>query len=226
MRIVSFNIHHGLTADAEKVDTAALGRYCASLDADVLALQEVDVRAGRSRGVDQTAAVAEATGMTAYFGEARRLGLRGRYGNALLVRGIIDQAETVQLPQHVHHAEPRSFILAEVIVDDRVFTVAVAHLSVHPDEAAPQLEAVLVALRKCHVPRFLVGDLNLRPEQVAPAIQHRAYAMASPTVPTFPSAAPHHRIDHFLSEGFEVVSVDVLDAAPVSDHRALVVEVQ
>ena len=225
MRIVSFNTHHGLTPDGRRVDTDALARYCAGLRADVLALQEVDVRARRSGGVDQAAAVAEATGMAGYFGMARKLGLRGRYGNALFVRGIIDQIETVPLPRHSHDHEPRSFVLADVIIDDRVFTVAAAHLSVHPEEAAPQLEAVLVALRKCHLPRMLVGDLNLRPEQVAAAIQHRAYAMASTAVPTFPAAGPHLRIDHFLGEGFDVQSVEVLDAAPVSDHRALVVEV-
>jgi len=225
MRIVSFNTHHGLTPGGA-VDTDALARYCATLDADVLALQEIDVRAGRSGGVDQAAAVAEATGMACYFGEARRLGLRGRYGNALLVRGVIDQAETLPLPRIGHRREQRSFILADAIVDDRVFSVAATHLSVHPEEAAPQLEAMLVALRKCHVPRALIGDLNLHPEQVAPVIEHRAYALASATVPTFPSAEPHHRIDHFLSEGFDVLSVDVLDAAPVSDHRALVVEVR
>ncbi len=225
MRIVSFNTHHGLTPGGP-VDTDSLARYCAGVEADVLALQEVDVRAARSGGVDQAAAVARATGMTCYFGAARHLGLRGRYGNALLVRGIIDQAETVPLPRLNRHHEERSFILADVIVDDRVFTVAAAHLSVHAEEAVPQLEVVLVALRKCHVPRVLLGDLNLHPEQVAPAIEHRAYVLASATEPSFPSAEPHHRIDHFLSEGFDVVSVEVLDAGPVSDHRALVIEVR
>lgn len=223
MRIVTFNTHHGLTAQG-RVDTPALARYCADLHADVLALQEIDVRATRSGGVDQAAVVAEATGMRAYFGPARRMGLRGRYGNALLVRGVIDQAETVPLPALRHH-ERRSFILADVIVDDRILTVAATHLSVHPEEAALQLEAVLVALRKCHVPRVVVGDLNLRPDQVAPAIEHRAYALASATAPTFPAAEPHLRIDHFLSEGLDVISVDVLDAGPVSDHRPLVVDV-
>jgi len=225
MRIVTFNTRHGLTPGGS-VDTEDLARYCATLEADVLALQEVDVRAARSGGVDQPAVVANATGMAGYFGEACHVGRRGHYGNALLVRGIIDQVETLPLPRLVRHAEQRSFILADVIVDDRVFTVAATHLSVHPEEAAAQLEAVLVALRSCHVPRVLLGDLNLRPEQVAPAIEHRAYALASVAAPTFPAAAPRHRIDHILSEGFDVLSVKVRDPAPVSDHRALVVEVR
>lgn len=224
MRIVTFNTHHGLTP-AGRVDTDALARYCAGFDADVLALQEVDVRARRSGGDDQVAAVAKATGMTPSFGAARRMGFRGKYGNALLVRGMIDDAETVPLPRTGHH-EARSFILADVIVGDRVVTVAATHLSVHPDETGPQLEAVFAALRRRHLPRLLVGDLNLRPEQLEPTLEHRAYALAHPDAPTFPSAAPRARIDHVLCEGLDIVSVDVLDAGPVSDHRALAVEVR
>lgn len=224
MRIVTFNAHHGLTPGG-LVDTDALARYCSGLGADVLALQEVDVRVGRSGGVDQVAAVTAATGMTAYFGVARRMGRRGLYGNVLLVRGLIDEARTILLPRSGHH-EQRSAILADVIVDDRVVSVAATHLSVHPEEAGPQLEAVLVALRRCHPPRVVLGDLNLRPDQVAPALENRAYGLAYPDVPTFPATAPQVRLDHFLSEGLDVLSVEVLDAGPVSDHLALVVEVR
>ena len=224
MRIVTFNAHHGLTSEGV-VDTAALARYCAGLDADLLALQEIDVRARRSGGADQVAAVADATGMRPYFGPARRMGIRGRYGNALFVRGLIGNAETRHLPRTGRH-EARSVIVAEVTVGDRPLTVAATHLSVHPGEAVPQLEAVLAALRTCPVPRIALGDLNLRPEQVQPALAYRAFALAHTAAPTFPSSGPNLRIDHFLSEGLDVVSVDVLDAAPVSDHRALTVTVR
>ena len=224
MRIVTFNTQHGLTPEGV-VDTAALVRYCAGLGADVLALQEIDVRARRSGGADQVAVAADATGMRPYFGPARRMGIRGRYGNALFVRGRVMRAETRPLPRAGRH-EARSFILAEVTVGDRPLTVAATHLSVHPGEAVPQLETVLAALRTCPVPRIALGDLNLRPEQVQPALAHRAYVLAHSAVPTFPSSGPNLRIDHVLSEGLDVVSVEVLDAAPVSDHRALVVTVR
>lgn len=223
MRIVTFNTRHGRTP-AGRVDTAALARYCAGLEADVLALQEVDVRARRSGGVDQVAAVAAATGLTAHFGPARRLGLLGRYGNALLVRGVIEEAYTVALPRS-SHLEDRSFILAEVIVGDVVMAVAATHLSADGEEAALQLEALLVAARRLNGPRVVVGDLNLRSEQLAPVLASRAYAVADSALPTFPASAPRVRIDHVLCEGLAIGAVDVLGPAPVSDHRALVVEV-
>lgn len=223
MRIVTFNTCHGRAQDGT-VDTAALARYCASLDADVLALQEVDVRSRRSGGVDQVAAVADATGLTSYFGPARRLGLRGRYGNALLVRGMIEEAQTVALPRAGHH-EDRSFILAEVIVGDLVMAVAATHLSADEKEAGIQLEALLVGARHLNRPRVVLGDFNLRAEQLAPALATRAYALADPLLPTFPATLPRLRIDHVLCDGIAIRSAAVPDAAPVSDHRALVVEV-
>ena len=225
MRIVSFNTHHGLTPSGT-VDTDLLARYCASFSADVLALQEIDVLARRSGGADQARAVAAATGLQPFFGPARRMGLRGRYGNSLLVRGTIEDARVVPLPRAGRH-EGRTAILARVVVgDDRPLSVAATHLSVFPDEAASQLDAVLAALAAWPLPRLMLGDLNLRPEQVGPALASRLYALASAGVPTFPAGDPRLRIDHFISEGLEVTSVEVLDAGPVSDHRALVVEVR
>ncbi len=62
MRLASFNVLHGRSLVDGKVSTARLAEACASLDADVLALQEIDRNQARSGGDDQTAAVAEAMG--------------------------------------------------------------------------------------------------------------------------------------------------------------------
>src|SRR5688500_1043284 len=118
MRVVTFNIQHGAGGDA-----AVLGRACAALGADVLALQEVDVRVPRSRFVDEVAAVARATGMHSVFGQTCRVGGVGRYGNALFSRAPMDEVETLRLPR-VGTTEPRGAVLATV---DGV-TVAATHL--------------------------------------------------------------------------------------------------
>jgi endonuclease/exonuclease/phosphatase family metal-dependent hydrolase len=62
LRLASFNVLHGRSLADGQVSTQRLVEACASLDADVLALQEIDRNQARSGGVDQTAAVAEATG--------------------------------------------------------------------------------------------------------------------------------------------------------------------
>ncbi|MEO6120960.1 MAG: endonuclease/exonuclease/phosphatase family protein, partial [Acidimicrobiales bacterium] len=89
---MTFNVRHGRRPDGQ-VDTALLAGYLAGWRPDVLALQEVDVGVARSGRVDQATEVARAAGMTVAFGAACRRGIRGRYGNALLVRGEVTEVE-------------------------------------------------------------------------------------------------------------------------------------
>lgn len=223
MRIVTFNIQHGRGGDGA-VDCPALASYCAGLRADVLGLQEVDVRARRSGGVDQAAAVAGAAAMTKVFGRACRVGVRGAYGNALLVRGAAAAVEEVALPRVARH-EPRTAVLAQAHLPGGELSVAVTHLSVDPSESRRQLDAVLRALSERPLPRLLLGDLNLVADDVAAAIAAAGMSLADPTVPSFPAVAPRARIDHIAVAGLDVVSVEVPPAAPVSDHRPVVAEV-
>lgn len=60
LNIASFNILHGRSLVDGQVDNRRLAEACASLDADVLCLQEVDRGQSRSHGADQTAEVASA----------------------------------------------------------------------------------------------------------------------------------------------------------------------
>ena len=224
MRIVTFNIQHGRTPDG-RVDTAALARFCAGLDADVLALQEVDHRMRRSRRADQAAEVARTAGSPGVFGAARRLGVWARYGNALLARGRLLDVVTVPLPRGVRR-ERRIALLASVEVGDRAVSVAATHLSTDHGDAAVQLAVVLGALEARPLPRLVLGDLNLRPDRAVPALERAGYSVAPTADATYPAAGPFLRIDHVAVQGLEIERATVLDAAPVSDHRPLLVEVR
>src|SRR4051812_12414602 len=115
MRAATFNVKHGRQRMGG-VDVGLLVRTCAALEADLLALQEVDVRRYRSRFSKQPDRIAGGTGMVSVFGPASK-SLLGGYGNALLVRGSIDEHTTVHLPQRSR--EPRSCVLARARVDGR-----------------------------------------------------------------------------------------------------------
>ncbi len=77
MRFASFNVLHGRSLVDGQVSTERLVAACLSLDADVLALQEIDRNQARSGGVDQTAAVAEAMGALAWRFEPALIGEPG-----------------------------------------------------------------------------------------------------------------------------------------------------
>jgi endonuclease/exonuclease/phosphatase family metal-dependent hydrolase len=62
VRIATFNLLHGQCLADGSVDESALRAAAATIDADVVGLQEVDRAQPRSKLVDQTAAVAETLG--------------------------------------------------------------------------------------------------------------------------------------------------------------------
>ena len=212
LAVVTFNIQHALRPDGV-VDVPALAEACASFGADVLALQEVDDLATRSGNVDIAAVVAEACDMTWVFGPATKLGKRGRYGNALLVRGDITDVEVVALP-HSPDQEPRCAIVARA----RGTSIAATHLGIRGD-APPQVPVLVQALLARPGPHLLLGDLNLTNPDVAPL-----RLVDAP--PAFPASKPRRAIDHVaLGDGLRATAVTVLPRQPVSDHRPLRVDV-
>jgi endonuclease/exonuclease/phosphatase family metal-dependent hydrolase len=231
VRIVTFNVKHGLVGDGRS-DNRLLADTCAGLDADILALQEVDRRATRSRFADQVRMVARATGMSAAFGEAARRGPLRRYGNVLLARGALSDVETVALSRP-EEGEFRVAVLANLTPEpgvrglppngDATLSVAATHLSFRRGEGAAQLGALVEALDRRPLPRVLLGDLNLAPEMVEPVLAAAGYQVAS-TGPTFPARAPRSCIDYVAVAGLEVVSAEALETS-LSDHRAVVAEV-
>lgn len=65
IRLVTFNVRHGRSASDGRADAGRLARAIASLDADVIGLQEVDRGQQRSGGADLAREVASAIG--AYY---------------------------------------------------------------------------------------------------------------------------------------------------------------
>jgi endonuclease/exonuclease/phosphatase family metal-dependent hydrolase len=217
LRLATYNIQHGQRPDGE-VDIDLLARSCAALDADVLGLQEVDLNLRRSHDADTAAAVADACGMAFVFGEA--IAVRGgKYGNALLVRGTIDDVEVLAIPD----AEPRSAILARARLDNgTVLSVAVTHLGLR-GAAASELPLVFDAMRGRAAPRVVMGDFNLDPSDVEPLAKGAGFERVV-SEKTWPAKQPRRTIDHVLLDGFRATAV-VVAPLPVSDHLALVVEV-
>jgi endonuclease/exonuclease/phosphatase family metal-dependent hydrolase len=231
VRLGTFNIQNGLSVDGT-CDPEVLARACCSLQADVLALQEVDRDAPRSMGADQTAVVAERCDLTGLYAPARRLRDGGKYGNALLATGAITEVEHVPLPV-APGREASAVVLARVDVDDTALSVAATHLQNRrgqvprtEDEAQEQLDelhVVLDALARRPRPRALLGDLNMLPDVAEPVLAAAGYDVAD-SEPTIHARSPKFRIDYVAVDGFTIRRSEVFDTE-VSDHRALVVEV-
>jgi endonuclease/exonuclease/phosphatase family metal-dependent hydrolase len=238
LRLATFNIKHGAPARDYRGDPVAVAEACADLQADVLALQEVDDGVPRSGLADLAAAVARATGMEMVFAPTMRL-RGGRYGNALLVRGEIEAHEVVKLKGarwlqgrrgggrvFPVWREPRNAILATVRVGGHRLSVAATHLATQPKISKKQLSQVAARLQRMPEPWVLLGDLNRTTDQVLadPVLAAMELVRGSPT---FPAWRPRRTIDHIAARGLALgdASVKAVRSPRVSDHLALVVDV-
>lgn len=254
MRLASFNILHGRSPSDGLVDVERLTSACASLGADVLGMQEVDRGQARSDGRDQTAMVAEALDAVAWRFEPAIVGEPGGvwraardgdggdeagYGVALVSRLPVRSWHVVRLPAAPVRSpvyatgsrrvlllrdEPRVGLAAEVQTPVGPMTIATTHLSFVPGWNAMQLRRLTRILRRripVAQPCILMGDLNLPGPVARWASGWRSLARAK----TFPASHPSLQIDHVLARGAVPPAGGAQALAlPVSDHRALVVD--
>jgi endonuclease/exonuclease/phosphatase family metal-dependent hydrolase len=223
VRIVTFNIKHGQVGNW-RPDPRLLAQTCVGFRADLLALQEVDRWRWRTLFVDEVKLVADATGTAGTFGETKQ-GLAYRYGDALFARGGFSAVDVLDLPRPFG-GEPRVATLAKVILRDGTsLAVASAHLSIKRREAATQVETILEALGERPLPRVLLGDFNLGPQVVEPALIAAGYTVAS-TGLTFPANQPDRRIDYIAVAGLDIVEAYAGEPTGLSDHRPVIAEVR
>ena len=251
MRLVTFNILHGRSLQDGRVDVDRFANAVRSLDADVLALQEVDRHQSRSGDADLTAVAAEAMGAVEHRFVAALSGTPGAtwaaatgeehpdsaaYGVALLSRWPVRRWQVVRLPAlrcpvpmtfpsrrrpTLVRDEPRVAVAADVEAPGGVLTVVSTHLTFVPGWNAVQLRRLVRAVRAPDR-LALMGDLNL---DVGPALRWSGLSPLARAA-TFPVAQPVRQLDHVLvsppAPAWGPVDVSAV-ALPVSDHRALVV---
>jgi len=250
MRVATFNILHGRSLTDDQVSVEALARAVRSLDADVLALQEVDRNQPRSHGADLTAVAAEAMGAVDHRFVAALSGSPGAtwvaatgveqpdaaaYGIALLSRHPVTAWQIVRLPAlpapvpmkfsgsrlpELVRDEPRVAVAAQVETPEGALTVANTHLSFIRWWNRRQLRHLVRSLATARRPLLLTGDLNMGAARAASLTGLRSLAAH----PTFPVNEPREQLDHVLADGPVRVDASAARRLALSDHQALVVD--
>lgn len=227
MKVASFNILHGSVAKKRgsalmrRAAIPALTRDVASLEADLVALQEVDKHVLRTAFANIPKRVSRACGFESRFVRARRWHGFGQYGIALLSKASLLHVRSEQLPRNGRSSEKRVVVAATVDVDGKAWMVGNTHLSYLREESGEQLRAALQLFEGFAGPCVLLGDFNMRPHEITPLAKAAGWDVVD-SPPTYPSWDPTIRIDFALVRGCSAIGVDVR-TMHVSDHCALVV---
>ena len=253
MRVATFNILNGRSLSDDQVDVDRFADAIASLDADVLALQEVDRNQPRSDHADLTAVAAEAMGAPEHRFVAALAGSPGAtwvvadgqeqpdsaaYGIALLSRYPVLRWEVVRLapvPVRVPMVfqgsrrpewvrdEPRVAVAATVQSPAGVVTVVNTHLSFIDWWNGRQLRQLERSLDSHDDPHEPLVLMGDLNMGLQRAVR---LTRMQPLVSeaTFPIDEPREQLDHVLGRGPVAATSSASAVLPLSDHRALVAD--
>jgi len=222
VRIATWNIHGGIGVDG-RFDLDRVVTSIAALEADVWALQEVESRATRARGIDSFDVLGAAAGGHAVA--ARTLcSHEGDYGHVLVGRWPIERV-TIHDVSHPGR-EPRHMIDGRIPGRSEALRVIAVHLDLGRHARRAQL-ALLRSLieQDPDEPCVVLGDFNTpragTPERILAPLLHPV-----PSAATFPVRWPILRLDRIWCRPPALVRDAVVPRAHAiaSDHLPVVAE--
>lgn len=226
LSILSYNICHGNGLD-QKVDLNRTADVINRVNPDLAGLQEVDVNARRTNGVDEPAVLSQLTGRQAFFGKSIPL-QGGEYGIAILATDPKAQkAAHFPLPGK----EARSIIAVQsTTADGKPFLFACTHLDLDEQCRMDSVKLITDWAKTQSLPVCLVGDFNCKPTSAPYALFCKDWLSAWQDAPacTFPANGPKICIDHcflYPRDAWQIEAIQVVDEPLASDHRPLLITV-
>lgn len=247
--VATYNMGAARVSDIDTIATAIK-----ALDADIIALDEVDNKTERSGKVDQAKYLADKLGLHYAFGRAIDFE-GGQYGVAILSRHPIAASEVVPLPSGDPKVdEARIVLAAEIAVPgfDTPIVFMNTHLDYKEDHSIQQTQVQRINdLAVANVSlnnikdfttkiKILAGDFNDTYNSANVAELSRYWNLVATDDPndmrSWPAANPMADLDHiFTSRGqiWDIKSLEVLqgndrdiDWDGASDHIPIVVKLQ
>jgi endonuclease/exonuclease/phosphatase family metal-dependent hydrolase len=157
LAVASYNIHRCIGGDGRR-DVARVARVIASLDADVIALQEVESRRISADAPMQMDVLAHLVGLTAVSGPTIEHA-DAHFGNALLTRLPIRAVRKLDLT--FRRREPRGALDVDFDIEGTRVRVIATHLGLLPRERRHQVQRILdTAADQQDGVIVLLGDIN------------------------------------------------------------------
>lgn len=197
IKVASYNIRKSLGTDRKRSPDRIL-KILEELDADIIALQEVDRRFGERVTTLSPELIVD---LTRYL--PVRFGIReqslGWHGNVLLVRkgAQVHKQQRIDLPAF----EPRGAVMADVELHGQAVRVVGMHLGLTGGYRVKQAQAVVGHLEKLEgrMPTVIMGDLNQWSEDGGCLAQFAVHHNVIAPGPSFHARAPMLKLDRIIT---------------------------
>jgi endonuclease/exonuclease/phosphatase family metal-dependent hydrolase len=236
LRVATYNAHGCVGTDGQRSEDR-IAEVIASMSADIVGLQELDLGRPRSSHADQAALIATRLGWKYHFHPAMRSG-EEQYGNAIVSRFPIELKRADEMPGTPpwYCREQRIAIWMQAETDLGPVHIINSHFGLGRTERRLQAKFLIgpAWLGSVHEPAILLGDFNsVRTSRAYQLIATqlrdvRTLVRPSEAVRTFPTRFPSLAVDHiFVNAALSPVQLNVHRtplARLASDHFPLVCE--
>lgn len=229
LKIVCYNIRYGELASLEEI-----AAFFNDQEADIVALQEIDVNTNRpgaphQNGKDFITELGYHSGMlTAYARTIYYSG--GYYGIGILSKYPFTQTRKVLLPMTQGAREQRAMLLADVeLPNGKIITFVSTHLDHSTsDVRSAQVELINQTLMDNPYPVIIAGDFNAAPESKEIKEGMKDWGRACPLEFTAPAKAPRVKIDYIFYHPVDKWNVLKSETPQIqlSDHLPVTAEME
>ncbi len=221
MTVASYNIHKCVGTDG-RFDPTRVADVILELDADVVALQEADMRFGKRNGLLDLGKLRELGGYRYAEGLGSRASSHGWHGNVVLYReGVAQKLHKIDLPG----VEPRGAIVIDLEYQGVPLRIIAAHLGLLRRSREQQVSMLLEAAEPAdHRAVVVLGDMNewRLGKRSALKLFEPHFGPVDAGVASFPSRFPLWSLDRVLvSRNMKVIDVEAHASAlaqEASDH--------
>lgn len=227
LKVLSYNIHHANPpSEPDLIDLEAIAEVINTSGAELVAIQEVDVRTERSgKSSDQAEELGKLTGMNVFFSKGIDY-QGGEYGTAILSKFPLLETERHELPNlEGVNSEPRTLAVVTVEINGQKYKFANTHLDyTNAENNHLQAQKIMEILGGESVPVLMAGDFNAVPESTAIQLLDQKFTRScTQDCPlTSPQVQPKRIIDYIMvssDANLNVVEHQVIEETYASDHR-------
>ena len=224
LKIASYNVRNAKGMD-NVVDFDRVANVIMEMDADAVAIQELDSATQRSNGWVVLDELAKRTNMFASFNASIEYS-GGKYGNGMLTKEEPLRVSAIALPGR---EEERSLLVVEM----SDYVICCTHLSLNEEDRQASIKLIEQHIKEyISKPVFLAGDFNALPNSnEIRELSDNWILLSDSTQAPSPSDGPTEVIDYIFMKSNDGLNQIVKDAQVVnepmaSDHRPLWVEVK